>query len=256
MDILKRDRATGAIPANSGSSPISKNMTCSMSLYRIIRHWNAQFKRGFMLQNFFLRHLQYNQQARRFFMTIVALGFVIDGVYAVLLNLYMLRLGYDTQFIGQINSAGLMAFALMSLPAGLFGARWSSGRMLGIGLGAILLGTGLLPMVEFIPVNWRAGWLMLTYSMTLAGFSLYFVNGAPFLMSAVTPQQQNSAFALQTALLALAAFVGSLLGGNLPALIAQFFEFGIDHPVLQFETVTCGNGNILCTVSGSERQKH
>lgn len=183
-----------------------------------------------MLQNFFLRHLQYNQQARRFFMTIIALGFVIDGVYAVLLNLYMLRLGYDTQFIGQVNSAGLITFALMSLPAGLFGARWTSSRMLRLGQAGMLVGASLLPMVEFVPVDWRAIWLMLTYSLVLAGFSLYFVNAAPFLMATVNPEQQNNAFAMQTALLALAAFFGSLFGGNLPVLIAQFSNFTIDDP--------------------------
>lgn len=183
-----------------------------------------------MFQNFFIKRLQYNQQAWRFFMTIAALGFVIDGIYAVILNLYMLRLGYDTQFIGQVNSAGLIAFALMSLPAGLFGARWTSGLMLRVGMVAILIGTILLPMVEFIPIEWRAGWLMLTYAIVLSGFSLYFVNGAPFLMSTVSPQQQNSAFALQTAFLATSAFVGSLLGGHLPALIVHFFEFSLDDP--------------------------
>jgi hypothetical protein len=84
-----------------------------------------------MLQNFFLRRLQYNQQARRFFMTIVALGFVIDGVYAVLLNLYLLRLGYDARFIGQVNSFGLLTFALVSLPAGLLGSRWARQHIIG-----------------------------------------------------------------------------------------------------------------------------
>lgn len=183
-----------------------------------------------MLQNFFLRHLQYNQQARRFFMTIIALGFVIDGVYAVLLNLYMLRLGFDTQAIGQVNSVGLITFALMSLPAGFFGARWTSSRMLGIGQASILVGASLLPMVEFVAVDWQTGWLMLTYSLMLAGFSLYFVNAAPFLMATVNPDQRNNAFAMQTALLALAAFFGSLFGGNLPVLIAQFSNLTIDDP--------------------------
>ena len=183
-----------------------------------------------MLQNFFLRYLQYNQQARRFFMTIIALGFVLDGVYAVLLNLYLLRLGYDTQFIGQVNSAGLITFALMSLPAGLFGARFTSSRMLRLGQGGMLVGASLLPMVEFVPMDWRATWLMLTYSLLLAGFSLYFVNAAPFLMATVNPEQQNNAFAMQTALLALAAFFGSLFGGNFPVLIAEFSQFTIDDP--------------------------
>ena len=53
--------------------------------------------------------------------------------------------------------------------------------------------------------------------MVLAGSSLYFVNAAPFLMSTVNSEQQNNAFALQTALLALAAFFGSLFGGNFAA---------------------------------------
>lgn len=34
-----------------------------------------------------------------------------------------------------------------------------------------------------------------------------------------------------------------------------FRRFGIDHPVLQFETGLCGNGNILCALSDSEQQK-
>jgi len=28
-----------------------------------------------------------------------------------------------------------------------------------------------------------------------------------------------------------------------------FHRYGIDHPVLQFETAECGNGGILCEVS-------
>ncbi len=42
---------------------------------------------------------------------------------------------------------------------------------------------------------------------------------------------------------------------------ALFHEFGIDHPVLQFETNTCGNGNLFCedtcaTVSPSQPLNH
>lgn len=183
-----------------------------------------------MLQNFLCRRLPYNQQARRFFMMAVAIGFVIDGVYAVLLNLYMLRLGYDARFIGQVNSVGLLTFALVSLPAGILGTRWSSSQMLRAGLGSILLGTFLLPLAEYSPAGWQEGWLIVTYALILAGFSLFFVNAAPFLMRTVESEKQTHAFALQTALLALAAFVGSLFGGTLPGLIAGFFNFTLDDP--------------------------
>lgn len=183
-----------------------------------------------MFQNFFLRRLQYNQQARRFFMTIVAMGFVIDGVYAVLLNLYLLRLGYDARFIGQVNSFGLLTFAIVSLPAGILGTRWPSNLMLRLGLGSTLLGTILLPLAEYGPIGWQESWLTLTYALILTGFSLFFVNGAPFLMTVVEREKQANAFAVQTALLSLAAFAGSLFGGTLPGFIASFYDFTLDDP--------------------------
>ena len=183
-----------------------------------------------MLANFFLRHLQFNRQARRFFMAIVALGFVIDGVYAVLLNLYLLRLGYDARFIGQVNSVGLFTFAAVSLPAGILGTRWASSQMLRVGLGSTLLGTCLLPFAELGPVEWREIWFIVTYAAILTGFSLFFVNGAPFLMHVVEREKHQKAFAIQTALLSLAAFAGSLFGGTLPGLIANFYDFTLDNP--------------------------
>ena len=163
-------------------------------------------------------------------MTIVALGFVIDGVYAVLLNLYLLRLGYDARFIGEVNSFGLFTFAIVSLPAGILGSRWASNKMLRLGLALTLVGTGLLPFAELGPAGWQESWLILTYALILTGFSLFFVNGAPFLMTVVQPDKQNSAFAVQTALLSLAAFTGSLLGGTLPGIIANFTGFTGDDP--------------------------
>ncbi len=34
---------------------------------------------------------------------------------------------------------------------------------------------------------------------------------------------------------------------------ALFQQFGIDHPIFQFETQTCGNGNMLCDLSAQEQ---
>jgi len=183
-----------------------------------------------MLPNFFMRRLQYNQQTLRFFVTMMALGFTIDGVYAVVFNLYLLRLGYDTTFIGQVNSIGLLVFAAMSLPAGIFGSWWTSSRMLRVGIGFILLGSSLLPLVEWTPQAWHEIWLILTYALILAGFSLYFVNGAPFLMGVVRRDEQNRAFAMQTALLSLAGFIGGLVGGTFPELIGFFQNLSLDDP--------------------------
>src|SRR5690606_4190969 len=125
-------------------------------------------------------------------------------------------LGYDARFIGQVNSFGLLTFAIVSLPAGILGTRWPSNLMLRLGLGSTLLGTILLPLAEYGPIGWQESWFTLTYALILTGFSLFFVNGAPFLMTVVEREKQANAFAVQTALLSLAAFAGSLFGGTLP----------------------------------------
>jgi MFS family permease len=102
--------------------------------------------------------------------------------------------------------------------------------MLRMGLGSTLLGTTLLPLAEYGPTSWQAGWFIATYALILTGFSLFFVNAAPFLMTVVERERQAHAFAMQTALLALAAFVGSLFGGGLPGVIATKYGFTLDDP--------------------------
>ena len=165
---------------------------------------------------------QYKKEVQLFFLVIAALGFAIDGVYTVLMNLYLLRLGYGTEFIGLLNAVGLLTFAISSLPAGILGTRWSNLLMLKLGVGFILVGGGLLPLAEFTPLGWQDPWLVINYALMLCGFSLFFVNGAPFLMDVVDTDKQNSAFAVQTALLSLAAFVGSLVGGIFPEFIVTW----------------------------------
>lgn len=164
---------------------------------------------------------QFNPQARLFFAVVFGMGFGIEGVYNVLLNLFMLRLGYGPEFIGLINATGLLAFALTSLPAGLLGAKVSATRLMKMGGGMALLGATLLPMAEALPTDWRQSWLVFHYVVMLAGFAFFFVNGAPYLMNSVKTEQKTQAFAIKSANLSLAAFAGSLVGGLMPEIIAR-----------------------------------
>lgn len=164
---------------------------------------------------------QFNPQARLFFAVVFGMGFGIEGVYNVLLNLFMLRLGYGPEFIGLINATGLLAFALTSLPAGLLGAKVSATRLMKMGGGMALLGATLLPMAEALPTDWRQSWLVFQYVVMLAGFAFFFVNGAPYLMNSVKTEQKTQAFAIKSANLSLAAFAGSLVGGLMPEIIAR-----------------------------------
>lgn len=156
------------------------------------------------------------------YLLVVALvGFVVDGgVFAVLLNLYLLRVGYGPEQIGLINAAGTLTFALASLPAGALGERFGSLRMLGLGIGLMLAGATLLPLADLLAPALRLAWLIVTLSLSYVGLALFFVNTAPFILGAVDAERRTQIFALQTALLSLAAFLGSLVGGTLPPLFA------------------------------------
>lgn len=149
-------------------------------------------------------------------------GFAVDGgVYAVLLNLYLLRMDYGPAEIGLVNATGTFTFALASLPAGLLGARWGSRRLMLAGLGMLLAGAVLLPLADALAPGLRLPWLIGIGVVLYLGLALFFVNTAPFLMGVVAPERRIHVVGLQTATLSISAFVGSLVGGLLPPLFAR-----------------------------------
>lgn len=166
------------------------------------------------------------------YLSAVALvGFAVDGgVYSVLLNLFLLRLDYGPEQIGMINSAGTLVFALASVPAGMLGERWGSRRMMLFGLGLLLAGCLLLPLADLLTPGVRIAWLIGNAIVVYLGLALYFVNTAPYVLGIIDSEQRNQIFSLQTALLSLSAFLGSLVGGFLPPLVASLIGVGLDRP--------------------------
>ncbi len=172
----------------------------------------------------------FSRNARLFLLTLGLATLIIDGVYAVVFNLYLLRLGYDPSFVGRINSAGLLTFAIASLPAGEMGKRWGSRRSMIVGLWVVFGGSLALPFAGTVAPETQSAWLYISYVTMFLGYSLFFVNGVPFLMGATTPEQRNHAFAVQTAIFSLAAFCGGLLGGLLPGTFAALTGSDIGGP--------------------------
>ena len=150
------------------------------------------------------------------------LGFSYVGIYAVLFNLYLLRLGYGTEFIGQVNATGRLGFALFGLPAGIFAHRLGIRRLLIAGEILMTLGLICLPLGELLPAPLHSLWLRITYLLAWGGAALYFVNLSPFLMAVTPPSERNHVFSAVAALGPLSAFTGSLVGGALPGLLARF----------------------------------
>ena len=59
-----------------------------------------------------------HRDVRLFLFASAFVGFTYFGIYTLLLNLYLLRLGYGPAQIGLINGAGPLAMAIGGLPIG------------------------------------------------------------------------------------------------------------------------------------------
>jgi MFS family permease len=173
----------------------------------------------------------FSRDVRLYLITAALCGFAVEGVRTVLLNLYLLRLGYDPEFIGLVNAAAAIAFTISCLPAGALGNRCGTRRTTIIGVGLLAAGIGLLPLTEFVPTAGQAGWLLTTNMLTGLGLALYSVNGIPFLMGATGPEERNHAFSVNIALTALAGFAGSLVGGVLPRAFSAALDVPLEGPV-------------------------
>lgn len=147
-------------------------------------------------------------------------GFSWDGIRAVLLNLYLLRLGYSPKQIGWVNAVWYLVGAAFCLPAGAVGKRWGCRRALTAGMGMMTLSVGLLPLAESVPPAWQMGWIVGTNVIAGIGSGLFIVNGLPFLMATTGKEERTHAFSVTAAIGPLSAFIGSLAGGALPQVFA------------------------------------
>jgi len=174
----------------------------------------------------------FSRDARLYLASAVIMGFTIfGGIYSLLMNLYLLRLGYGPEFIGLVNAVALLGWAVACLPAGWAGRRWGSRRSMVAGLAFAMAGYLLVPLCEIIPRGTaREAWIVASYLMGNVAIALYDVNSQPFLTAVSTPVERDHLFSLQAAIWPLAGFVGSLCGGVLPALFGRLLGTSTDSP--------------------------
>jgi MFS family permease len=159
-----------------------------------------------------------------------SLGFCYFGIYAVLLNLYLLRLDYSLKYISLVNAAGQLTFALSSPLAGIAGRRWNNRKVMVLGMSLNLVGFGLLPLLKFKSPHLEAVWLVVVYAVAWLGLSLLIVNIIPFLMDVTCPEERNHVFSMVGAVLSLSGFLGSLVAGLLPSLFSTVLDSPLSQP--------------------------
>ena len=78
---------------------------------------------------------RFDRNVRRYLLAGGLLGLTTaGGIIGRLMNLYVLRLGFDIPFVGVLNFSGAIFFALFSFPAGALGRRWGPRRPMVLGL--------------------------------------------------------------------------------------------------------------------------
>jgi len=150
------------------------------------------------------------------------------GIHTLLRVLYILRLGYGPEYVGLFGAAGAFTYTTMGLPSGALGRRFGVRRIMLIGGLVTVVGMLILPLAEFLPLQVRATWPVLSQVFHIAGWSMFNVNFVPALMAATTAEERSSAYALNGVLKGVGTFLGTTIGGALPGMFAGMFSLGLD----------------------------
>ena len=175
---------------------------------------------------------RFRPNVRLYLISAALCGFTVSssGVFGVLPNIYLLRLGYGPEFIGIVSAAGALGFALCSLPAVALGKRWGSRRAMLAGVVIMTTFSALFCTVQWLPAAVHSEWLVATRLLRSLGFAFYMINATPFLMASTGPAERTYVFSLQTSLVPLAGFAGSLSGGFMPGVFSAFLHIPLDSP--------------------------
>jgi Arabinose efflux permease len=150
------------------------------------------------------------QRNARLYLVSMALSYVTVGMITVLYNLYLVALGYDTDFIGLILFIGTLGAAIAIFPAGFCVDRYGGKRIL---LWSSLLigiaGAGQMLFRTPLPL------LVSAFVAGIGGAFILVVN-APFLTLNSTEEERPHLFSLNIVLALVTTVIGETLGGLLP----------------------------------------
>ena len=141
------------------------------------------------------------------------MGFSEFGIFTVVFNLYVLRLGISPEFLGILLSFQAISSASLAIPFGILGSRFGSKRILIAG--TIIWAIGLTGL-------WLSGGLSLAHariSLPLSmiaigtGASACLSNTFPMLASVTTPENRSVGFTLLALAQSLGGLIGSFVGG-------------------------------------------
>lgn len=163
----------------------------------------------------YLHHVRlFSPNARKFLVGSFFMGFGFS-VFWLLLNLYLKQVGFEEGKIGSIISASSVGTVLVAIPAAVLIDRFRIKHILMIA--AVINGSALITQAMSTTI-----WSLRAMSMISgAMWTVHFIAASPFFMRNSTPEERPYLFGINMALSTLAGFIGSIVGGFLPAYLAQ-----------------------------------
>ncbi len=161
----------------------------------------------------------FNRNTRLFLVSWALLWFARYGITGVLFNLYLLRLSFGPEFIGQVSSVRMAVFAGASLLAIDLGRRWGMRRVMLAGAILATIALTVAPTADLWAPSRRALVILSAIVFGGLGDAFFFVNCTPYLTAVTGRDTRDHAFSIQWALQPLSMFVGSLVGGVLPGAV-------------------------------------
>ncbi len=137
-------------------------------------------------------------------------AFVGIGVQALVLNLYLIGVGFREDFLGLYSFANTAGIGVAAFVAGRAANRFGSRRTL---LGAVIV---LAASSAALVVSHDNIVLLVVAVVNGAALAHIFVPSATFVMDNAEPEQRSTAYAGYFAAQSVAMVIGSFLGGTLP----------------------------------------
>ena len=146
------------------------------------------------------------------------------ALFSLLYNLYLLRLGYREDFIGQLAGMMPLASGLFAIPIGMGSDRW--GRKPFLAAASLILAVSPVGLC----LETRATPLLIVGFLSGISPAMVYVNHVPFLSENGRPEDRATLISLAFSTYIVTAMVMSLVGGILPRLIADGMGVGMDRP--------------------------
>ncbi|HVP41064.1 MAG TPA: MFS transporter [Candidatus Krumholzibacteriaceae bacterium] len=151
----------------------------------------------------------------RLYLLATALQGLSGGIWGVIFNIYLKRVGFLDNFIGNVFTASAIATGLVALPAGFFCERFGPRRALLVGLTSNFVSLILAIFLD------PSALLLASFASGLIG-TIYGVAGAPFMMENSEREERTHLFSLSWTFMIIMGVIGGFVGGIMPDLFNTY----------------------------------